>query len=252
MWVMWPLGIAAFAALNMPLSADGPWPLGATVVVTLAAGAEAMWSLRRQPRRPPTPTIDDEIEIVVESVLSHGFFRGWCRSGTLAMTSEIRRHLLDAKADGKSPEMVMGPDPNAWTDEWAAASGLKSIRFYATRLVVGLGLAAMATVTFPFFASGYAEMRIDFALFVGAAATVGGSVMATHLSHIWTTIEHRRRCRRRSLVLGVTFAGVVALASWGGVRVFGELSAPAAWAVPITLAAAILLLSITFQDPFRR
>lgn len=252
MWVGWPVGLTTLIALIIPVSADGSWPLTATALLTIGAGTEAVWSWRHSAIRSPAPPVDLQIEVVVESVVSHGFFQGWPRSGTLAMVSEIRRHLLDAQADGKSPEMVMGRDPDSWVDQWAAASGLTSVRFYAARLVVGLALAVMAVVTFPFLMEGYSEIRIDFALWCGVVVAVGGVIQTTYLSHIWTSIDHRRRGLRCALLLGVALVGVATLAGLVSVQVFGELSASVAWAVPITFAAAVTLLSVGWQDPFRR
>lgn len=253
MWVAWPVALAIVVALIQPISSDGSWPLTATALLTVAAGVESTLSLwQGRGRIPEIADGDDEIETVVTSILSHGFFVGWPRSSTLAMTSEIRQHLLDARADGKSPQQVMGPDPRSWTHEWAAARGLKSAWLFRFRLVAGLSLGAMAFATFPLFLEGSSEVRIDFALFVGAAFAVGGGLATGYLSRIWTSSPERLLHLRRTLFAGVLLASAVALVSRSLLAATGPLSVPSAWSLAITVPAVVLLLSAGLSDPFRR
>ncbi|HVR78457.1 MAG TPA: hypothetical protein VMS99_08710 [Acidimicrobiia bacterium] len=253
MWVAWPMALAIVVALIRPIPSDGSWPFAATALLTVAAGAECTWSLRQgRGRIPETAYGDHEIETAITSILSHGFFVGWPRSSTLTMTSEIRQHLFDARADGKSPQQVMGPDPRSWTHEWAAARGLTAAWLFRFRLVAGLSLGAMAFATFPLFLEGYSEVRIDFAIFVGAAVAVGGVLATGYLTRIWTSSAERRLHQRRTLFAGVLLASAVALVSRSFLEAIGPLSVHSAWSLAITLLAAALLLSTGLSDPFRR
>jgi hypothetical protein len=243
--------MAAIAALTVPAGDRGRWPWYATAILAGAALAEMVWSWRRDVPESPSPD-EDDVGVFLQSVRDRGFFLGWPRSDTVAIGGELRRHLLDAADEGEMPVEVAGLHPEDWIDAWATERGVARVKWYGPGLVIAVALASMAIVTFPFLVEGTNRLRMDFTLFVGLVSGFGGWVAARHLSTVHVSVRARRRNRARSLAAGGAGSALMALASWASIDRFGELSAPVAWAVPITFMAALALLFVAWMDPFRR
>lgn len=253
-WLLWPGLLAGLAAAVYPAAGAGRWPLVGTALLTLAAAIEAVASWCRgagaSGRTPAGGDVD--VEVVVQSVLDRGFFRGWPRSQTLPLVSELRSHLLDARADGKQLDEVIGPHPEEWVEEWAEGSGIRPVRLSRTRLVVAVTLWGMAVVTFPYLLDGRAQVRMDFTLWIGIVLGVFGWLVTRHMARIWLSADERRRDRMRTVAIFIAGSVLFALLAVAGGRLFGEVFGPVGWAVPITLLAALALLDVARLDPFRR
>lgn len=249
--ILWPLGVAAVAALAVPAGDRGGWPWYATATLVGVALAEIVWSWRREVPDLPSPS-EDDIGVFLQSVRDRGSFLGWPRSDAVAIVGELRRHLLDAAEEGKMPVEVAGLHPEDWIDAWAIERGVEQAKWYGPGLVIAGALASMAIVTFPFLVEGTNRLRMDFTLFVGLATGFGGWVVARHLSTVYLSVRARRRHRARSLAIFGLGSALLALASRAGLEWFGEFSAPVGWAVPITFMAAVALWGVGWRDPFRR
>ncbi|GHO48186.1 hypothetical protein [Ktedonospora formicarum] len=176
--------------------------------------------------------------------------RGIAQEHSNEMRLELEHHLFQAAMDGKSLEIVVGPNPAAFAEAWAREMHPHALRggiLLLPGLVYALSIISTTAIVEPLFAH-----TSSFTLTLFSAFVLGGSGLAALLLPLAGFLAVRMRTRaQRSMLLAAVFVLVALVARLVGVRVNWSTTL-LSWNWPLTFLFVTLAVGLASLECWRR